>query len=75
LAPGNEAARQSQRSRQDEAGNLDDLLTGKSNRYRRIYESWDISDYAFRYDLYEAAQPLTLVWIYERVNSLDDLLD
>ncbi|EPC75006.1 hypothetical protein Lpp71_06305, partial [Lacticaseibacillus paracasei subsp. paracasei Lpp71] len=38
-------------------GELDDLLSGKSNRYRRVYESWDISDYAFRSDLQDAAQP------------------
>ncbi|MCT3324837.1 hypothetical protein EFP50_03280 [Lacticaseibacillus paracasei] len=55
-------------------GELDDLLSGKSNRYRRVYESWDISDYAFRSDLQDAAQPWTLVWVYERIHLLDDLL-
>lgn len=56
-------------------GELDDLLSGKSNRYRRVYESWNISDYAARYDLHEAAQPLKLIWAYERVHLLDDLIN
>lgn len=54
-------------------GLYDDVLAGKSNRYRRLFSSWDISDYAFRGDIQKWLQPRQPVRHWGTYYRLDGL--
>ncbi|GEK06428.1 hypothetical protein [Schleiferilactobacillus harbinensis] len=55
-------------------GVFDEVMVGKSNAYRRLFESWDISDYAFRSSAPESLRPTREIyrWVtFYRLTAAD----
>ncbi|MEE6715528.1 hypothetical protein [Schleiferilactobacillus harbinensis] len=66
---GMKAATNRRLRRKLKCGVFDEVMAGKSNAYRRLFESWDISDYAFRSSAQEALQQTRDVYRWTTVYS------